>query len=77
MAWAPAGRPELLDAAITAHPVLVSVPSATPHRRPVSRPAYAGESVGSVTGERLAADVVRELTAGAEQALRDVRDLLV
>jgi nitronate monooxygenase len=40
-------------------------------------PLYAGESVGSVTGERPAADVVRELVAGAEQALRDARDLLV
>jgi len=40
-------------------------------------PLYARESVGSVTGERPAADVVRELVAGAEQALRDARDLLV
>ena len=38
---------------------------------------YAGESIGLVTGERSAADVVRELTVGAEQALRDTRDLLV
>ena len=43
----------------------------------VGRLHDAGESVGSVTGERPAADVVRELVAGAEQALRDARDLLV
>ena len=39
-------------------------------------PLYAGESVGLVTGERSATDVVRDLTAGAEQALRRVPELL-
>jgi nitronate monooxygenase len=39
-------------------------------------PLYAGESVGLVTGERSATDVVRELATGAERALRDARDLL-
>ncbi|SDN99427.1 nitronate monooxygenase family protein [Geodermatophilus sp. DSM 45219] len=39
-------------------------------------PLYAGESVGLVTGERPAADVVRELAAGAERALRAAADLL-
>jgi nitronate monooxygenase len=40
-------------------------------------PLYAGESVGLVTRERSATDVVRELATGAERALRDARDLLV
>ncbi|WP_347058407.1 hypothetical protein ABC795_16955 [Blastococcus sp. HT6-30] len=39
-------------------------------------PLYAGESVGLVTGERSATDVVRDLTASAEQALRRVAELL-
>ncbi|WP_104522684.1 NAD(P)H-dependent flavin oxidoreductase [Blastococcus atacamensis] len=39
-------------------------------------PVYAGESVGLVTAERSATDVVRDLTAGAERALRAVPDLL-
>lgn len=39
-------------------------------------PLYAGESVGLVTAERSAADVVRDLTTGAEQALRRVAGLL-
>lgn len=39
-------------------------------------PLYAGESVGLVTGERPAADVVREMAAGAERALRAACDLL-
>ena len=39
-------------------------------------PLYAGESVGLVTGERPAADVVRELAAGAERALRAAADLI-
>ena len=33
-------------------------------------PLYAGESVGLVTSERSATDVVRELDAEAEKALR-------
>ncbi len=36
---------------------------------PSAAPVYAGESVGLVTVERSATDVVRELTAGAEEAL--------
>nr|WP_275585939.1 nitronate monooxygenase [Geodermatophilus sabuli] len=39
-------------------------------------PLYAGESVGLVTGERSATDVVRELTADAERTLRAVPRLL-
>lgn len=39
-------------------------------------PLYAGESVGLVTEERSATDVVRDLTAGAEQALRRAAGLL-
>ncbi|RZU33583.1 NAD(P)H-dependent flavin oxidoreductase [Blastococcus saxobsidens] len=39
-------------------------------------PLYAGESVGLVTEERSATDVVRTLTQDAEQALRKVPDLL-
>jgi nitronate monooxygenase len=39
-------------------------------------PVYAGESVGLVTRERSATDVVRELDAGAEKALRAVPRLL-
>ncbi|SDY44131.1 nitronate monooxygenase [Geodermatophilus africanus] len=39
-------------------------------------PLYAGESVGLVTGERPAADVVRQLAADAERALRAAVDLL-
>jgi nitronate monooxygenase len=39
-------------------------------------PLYAGEAVGLVTAERSAADVVRELDAGAEKALRAVPRLL-
>jgi nitronate monooxygenase len=40
-------------------------------------PLYAGESVGLVTGERPAADVVRQLAADAERALRAAADLVV
>ncbi|MGY1632652.1 NAD(P)H-dependent flavin oxidoreductase [Geodermatophilus sp. SYSU D01186] len=39
-------------------------------------PLYAGESVGLVTAERPAADVVRELAEAAEQRLRAVAELL-
>lgn len=39
-------------------------------------PVYAGESVGLVTGERSATDVVRQLTADAEKALRDAARLV-
>ncbi|HLM07175.1 MAG TPA: nitronate monooxygenase [Blastococcus sp.] len=39
-------------------------------------PVYAGEAVGLVTRERSAADVVRELDADAEQALRAAAELL-
>jgi nitronate monooxygenase len=39
-------------------------------------PVYAGESVGLVTAERSATDVVRDLDAGAERALRAVPRLL-
>jgi nitronate monooxygenase len=39
-------------------------------------PVYAGESVGLVTAERSATDVVRELDAAAEKALRAVPKLL-
>ncbi len=39
-------------------------------------PLYAGESVGLVTAERPAADVVRDMAAGAERALRAACDLL-
>jgi nitronate monooxygenase len=39
-------------------------------------PVYAGEAVGLVTAERSATDVVRELTADAEQALRAAGGLL-
>ncbi|WP_245177103.1 nitronate monooxygenase [Geodermatophilus sp. DF01_2] len=39
-------------------------------------PLYAGESVGLVTAERPAADVVRDLAVGAERALRAAADLL-
>ncbi|SNS85612.1 nitronate monooxygenase [Geodermatophilus pulveris] len=39
-------------------------------------PLYAGESVGLVTAERPAADVVQQLAADAERALRAVADLL-
>ena len=43
---------------------------------PVNAPLYAGESVGLVTQERSATDVVRELDAEAEKALRAVPGLL-
>ncbi len=39
-------------------------------------PVYAGEAVGLVTAERSATDVVRELDAAAEEALRAVPRLL-
>jgi nitronate monooxygenase len=39
-------------------------------------PLYAGESVGLVTSERSATDVVRDFDAAAEQALRRASDLL-
>lgn len=39
-------------------------------------PVYAGEAVGLVTAERSASDVVRELDAGAQRALRAAADLL-
>ena len=43
---------------------------------PAHAPVYAGESVGLVTSERSATDVVRELDAEAEKALRAVPRLL-
>jgi nitronate monooxygenase len=43
---------------------------------PANAPVYAGESVGLVTAERSAADVVRALDADAEKALRAVPKLL-
>ncbi|WP_040338753.1 NAD(P)H-dependent flavin oxidoreductase [Candidatus Blastococcus massiliensis] len=43
---------------------------------PAHAPLYAGEAVGLVTTERSATDVVRELTADAEEALRSVPRLL-
>lgn len=43
---------------------------------PGTAPVYAGESVGLVVAERSATDVVREMAAGAETALRAVPKLL-
>lgn len=43
---------------------------------PASAPLYAGEAVGLVTAERSATDVVRELDADAEKALRAAPRLL-
>ncbi|WP_205730082.1 nitronate monooxygenase family protein [Blastococcus sp. TF02-8] len=43
---------------------------------PANAPLYAGEAVGLVTTERSATDVVRELTADAEKALRAMPKLL-
>jgi nitronate monooxygenase len=43
---------------------------------PANAPVYAGESVGLVTQERSATDVVREMDAEAEKALRAVPRLL-
>jgi nitronate monooxygenase len=43
---------------------------------PGTAPVYAGESVGLVTRERSATDVVREMSADAEKALRAVPKLL-
>jgi nitronate monooxygenase len=43
---------------------------------PANAPVYAGESVGLVTAERSATDVVRDLDAAAEKALRAVPGLL-
>src|SRR4051812_28430837 len=43
---------------------------------PANAPLYAGESVGLVTTERSATDVVRDLDAAAEKALRAVPKLL-
>src|SRR4051794_39395826 len=43
---------------------------------PAAAPIYAGESVGLVTTERSATDVVRDLDASAEEALRAVPKLL-
>ena len=43
---------------------------------PAHAPLYAGESVGLVTAERSATDVVRDLDAAAEKALRAVPKLL-
>jgi nitronate monooxygenase len=43
---------------------------------PANAPLYAGESVGLVTAERSATDVVRDLDAAAEKALRAVPRLL-
>jgi nitronate monooxygenase len=43
---------------------------------PAAAPLYAGESVGLVTSERSATDVVRDLDAAAEKALRAVPKLL-
>ena len=43
---------------------------------PATAPVYAGESVGLVVSERSATDVVQEMSAGAEKALRAVPRLL-
>jgi len=43
---------------------------------PATAPLYAGEAVGLVVTERSATDVVREMDADAEKALRAVPDLL-
>lgn len=43
---------------------------------PAHAPLYAGEAVGLVTAERSATDVVREMSADAEAALRAVPRLL-
>jgi nitronate monooxygenase len=43
---------------------------------PANAPLYAGEAVGLVTTERSATDVVRDLDAAAEKALRGVPRLL-
>jgi nitronate monooxygenase len=43
---------------------------------PATAPLYAGEAVGLVTAERSATDVVRDLDAGAEKALRAASRLL-
>ena len=43
---------------------------------PDAAPVYAGESVGLVTSERPAGDIVRDLDAAAEKALRAVPRLL-
>jgi nitronate monooxygenase len=43
---------------------------------PDAAPVYAGESVGLVTAERSATDVVRDLDTAAEKALRAVAKLL-
>ncbi|SDF74947.1 nitronate monooxygenase [Blastococcus aurantiacus] len=43
---------------------------------PAHAPLYAGEAVGLVTAERSATDVVRELTADAEKALRAATRLM-
>ena len=52
------------------------VVEARPTGDPANAPLYAGEAVGMVTAERSATDVVRELTADAEKALRAVPRLL-
>jgi nitronate monooxygenase len=43
---------------------------------PANAPLYAGESVGLVTSERPAGEIVRDLDAAAEKALRAVPRLL-
>lgn len=43
---------------------------------PAAAPVYAGESVGLVTAERSATDVVRDMDAAAEKALRAAPKLL-
>jgi nitronate monooxygenase len=43
---------------------------------PVHAPVYAGESVGLVTTEQSATDVVHRLSADAEKALRDAAELV-
>jgi nitronate monooxygenase len=43
---------------------------------PDAAPVYAGESVGLVTSERSAGDIVRDLDAAAEKALRAAPRLL-
>jgi nitronate monooxygenase len=43
---------------------------------PVNAPLYAGESVGLVTTERSATDVVREMDAAAQKALQAAHELL-
>lgn len=63
---------ELVDDAAARHLVVEGRRSGNP----ANAPLYAGESVGLVTSERSAADVVRDLDAAAEKALRAAPNLL-